>query len=272
MHIEDVAALAPVVQQLFTDVCSVYVADEIMVLAALNHPKLDLGVKVGTPMEQLSKTLSYRVVKERKRMAAQIDKEHSIFGIPYAAVGVPIWDGNTFIGGITVVSSVEKLYTLVEMGERIQAASEEYSQMLETLSASSEEFAANTQAMSENTQHAEKAIEEIKIMSSEIKKMSAQINILGLNASIEAARASEAGRGFAVVADEVRKLGESVRQSAAMIEGVIKDATEAMSGIILFVGETAVINNEQAKGISELLPAINDLRSMADQLVRMGKG
>lgn len=38
-------------------------------------------------------------------MAAQVDKEHSIVGIPYAAVGVPIWEGETFIGAVTVVSS-----------------------------------------------------------------------------------------------------------------------------------------------------------------------
>ena len=271
MRIEDVAALAPVIQQLFQEACSVYVADENFVKAAINHPELDLRVKVGTPMEKLKQTFSYRVLKERKRLAAQMDREHSMFGIPYFAVGVPIWDGDEFIGGITIVLSIQKQYTLIEMGERILNSSAESAQVLASLSESEQEFVTKIKTMSENTYLAEKAIQDIRAMSSTIKKISDQINILGLNAAIEAARVGNAGRGFLVVAEEVRKLGESVKESSIRIDTIIREAIDAVSGIIKFVGETAAIGDTQAKSISELLPAINELSQMADELVQMGK-
>lgn len=67
------------------------------------------------------------------------------------------------------------------------------------------------------------SIHEINVLADTILSITSQTNLLALNAAIEAARAGEAGRGFAVVAGEIRKLAEKSSETAAGIQGVVKN-------------------------------------------------
>jgi methyl-accepting chemotaxis protein len=67
------------------------------------------------------------------------------------------------------------------------------------------------------------AITEINELADTILSITSQTHLLALNAAIEAARAGEAGKGFAVVAGEIRKLAEKSSDTAAGIQGVVKN-------------------------------------------------
>jgi len=110
----------------------------------------------------------------------------------------------------------------------------------------------------------EEAIEEsntitqISVLANTILSITSQTNLLALNAAIEAARAGDAGRGFAVVADEIRKLAEQSSQTAAGIQGIVKNVYSSVGNmkdnseaILSFVDKNVLKDYEKLIEVSE---------------------
>ena len=74
-----------------------------------------------------------------------------------------------------------------------------------------------------------------------IRRIAEQTKLLGLNASIEAARASEHGRGFAVVANEVTKLAQNTGEATAKISQILENIEESMQAIIEGIEQTSTM-------------------------------
>jgi methyl-accepting chemotaxis protein len=66
-----------------------------------------------------------------------------------------------------------------------------------------------------------------------INELAEQTNILAINATIEAAGASESGRRFSVVADEIRKLADRVSGSTKEIRGLIEEIRAAVNTTVM---------------------------------------
>lgn len=110
------------------------------------------------------------------------------------------------------------------------------------------------------------SLEGIHEISSFIVDISDQTNLLGLNASIEAARVGEMGRGFGVVAEEIRKLAIRTRDSVKSITSSLKLMQEQSNTAQRQIMGNTNVSKRLLDSYSELTNLVTALQEMSDQL------
>lgn len=271
MDLESVVKIAPHLPLWFDQDTSIYVSDIEKILVAVNHPNVNLGVYEGQPLDTLKRTLTYKALQSKRRAVAYVDKNSSQFGMPYVAIANPIEEDNRVVGVMSVVMSTENVDALITIGAEIMATLEEIYASSENLSAQSQEFSATIKHMDGETIHVKNDLALVGNITSEIKKISTQSNILGINASIESARAGEHGRGFAVVANEVRKLADNTNLSVNNIEDNVRKVQESVGVLVDSINQLTAVSESQTLGVMELTKALGQIATMAEKLVKMGQ-
>lgn len=109
-------------------------------------------------------------------------------------------------------------------------ANEVKSRVNEKKLTASEHVSSLSEMLTKSVQDSEK-VSQINELTNVILDIAKHTNLLALNASIEAARAGEAGRGFAVVATEISSLAENSRKTAANIQDISAEVTEAVHNL-----------------------------------------
>lgn len=123
----------------------------------------------------------------------------------------------------------------------------------------------NTKLLKQTNEANEKAKDSDEIVSI-IQDISKQTTLLGLNASIESARAGEYGKGFAVVAQEIRKLSNTSKDSINKIDGIIKYISNSISSIDENLNSTNEISQNQSAALQQITASIEELNSTAHLL------
>jgi methyl-accepting chemotaxis protein len=130
-------------------------------------------------------------------------------------------------------------------------------QVFKKKSEASEQVERLSETLRESVHESEK-VGKINVLTNVILDIAGQTNLLALNASIEAARAGEAGKGFAVVATEISSLAENSRNTAANIQEISGEVTNAV--------------NDLAKNAQAMLDYINgQVISDYDEFVATGE-
>lgn len=104
-----------------------------------------------------------------------------------------------------------------------------------------------------------KAVERMDEINSLIGDVSGRTNLLGMNASIEAAHAGDAGKGFAVVAEEIRSLSEEAAEGSRGIDTLLADIQTAVSNATTASDEARAFFGRMSEEIHRVSETLGDL-------------
>lgn len=108
---------------------------------------------------------------------------------------------------------------------------------------------------------------------SSVSDLAEQSNLLGVNASIEAAKAGEAGKGFAVVAQEIKGLADQSKQATGQVRNILGEIQRALNKAVLLAEQSSkTVDSGYHKAtqsgdvIQMLATRISDSTDMATQI------
>lgn len=149
--------------------------------------------------------------------------------------------------------------TLKESFEQISSATQQ-------LAASSMEVTENQNLLNNEIVQIKELSNEINIILGYIKDITNQTKMLGLNASIEAARVGDLGKGFSVVAKEIRNLAESSRETSKNISSLVEKIHISVEKTILVSNTTLDITEQQSAAIEETNASVEEVTSFTMEL------
>lgn len=158
-----------------------------------------------------------------------------------------------------------------EMAASINDTVMHVSAAMEELAASANDVEINQKGLNQEIGNVSEISSKINEFTGLIRDIAKQTRLLGLNASIEAARAGTAGAGFGVVAEEIGKLADSSRETVDKIQEFTNQISESVTGTVAKGEATSNIVSQQATAIADVAQELGSLSSTASKLVDLAK-
>ncbi|MDK2985119.1 MAG: hypothetical protein PWQ96_761 [Clostridia bacterium] len=262
--LDHLIAVAPVFNAITSADLGILIVDREKVLEYIPALELDLKIKKGDPINDAWAVK--KAMDKGERVISEVDtKAH---GVPYVAVGYPIYDNEgNLIGGVGVSESLDRKTKILNLANNLNETIQTINGTVQQLGAEAEELSATSQELLSTSHETNQQVKNTDNILQVIRKVADQTNLIGLNAAIEAARVGEQGRGFTVVAEEVRKLATSTSDSTDQIEEIITGIQQAVGQINTGVEQVAQVTGGQAEGISNLGSAVEELKALSENLV-----
>ncbi|MFJ7954105.1 methyl-accepting chemotaxis protein [Lysinibacillus sp. NPDC096418] len=231
------------------------------VVFVLDGSKVKLHLKQGTIIDdspELRNVFQGRIVK--------CDVPVEMFGSPMNSEIYPVRENGKVVGALSFIFPVEAQQKVEEYMQSLQTIINDLQLKVTAVAAHSEELSATSETMTDRSRQALENSQRSNEVTDFIKTISKQTNLLGLNASIEAARAGQFGAGFNIVAQEVRKLSSETSTATEQIETSLKTITGNVQALMDSMEQIQLASNEQAQLVQEFSQLIGNLSDVSGQM------
>lgn len=230
---------------------------------------VDLKIRLGETVDKHRNTTSIRAMRSGKFLREERSAE--MFGFPYIASSVPIYENNRVVGVVTGVISNYRVSNMREAAYELTGAVQEMTATNELLTSASGDVSKQIVELSKFAEALQGNIEQINSIVGAVKEIAMRSKILGLNASIEAARSGVHGKGFAVVANEIQKMAESSTASANNIESQLEHITSSINFINNSTNQISSFAQQYNASMHEMQHSYSDLNDIGKKLLDLSE-
>ena len=101
MNLAQAVAIAPFMQDFYDEYITVVISGLHSIIVEINHKNLNLGVH-GNELTN-EKSVTFRCLREKKRLVIRVPIEKSQSGISYLTIANPLWNNGELEGAMTVI-------------------------------------------------------------------------------------------------------------------------------------------------------------------------
>jgi len=221
---------------------------------------LEIGYKVGAKVLKDDENLQTALNGKN----SDIYLDESVYGMPINAYAFPVYEKDKLVGVLAFGKPLDKEKKLEGYIDTVRQIVMNLQDKSHVIASHSEELAATSEEIHVQSQKALEDSEKTNEITQLIKSISRQTNLLGLNASIEAARAGQHGAGFNIVAKEVRKMSNQTADSAKEIETSLDNVKNNIGNLQENMKQITIASTEEAKlaqDFSEIIESLNNITS-----------
>lgn len=256
-------------QSTYAEDACILIFDTEKVVGYKRGKTVDLKISVGETIGQHHNTTSVRAMKSGKFLREERSKE--AFGFPYIASSVPVYDNGAIVGVVTGVISNNRVSNMRSVANELADSVQDMSATTEQLAIASTDVSKRLDDLSKYAEQMNDSIQQIHSIVDTVKDIAMHSKILGLNASIEAARSGENGRGFAVVANEIQKMAQNSTDSANRIATQLLAVTNSIEHIHTHSKKIASFTEEHTASMQEMNEGYGSIHEIGQKLLTLGK-
>ncbi len=257
----------PYLKDMFEEDVSFAMTDTEKYLLSVNGRELVFKIREGDPIPEGG------AVKEALKTGNSVIKNVSgeVYGIPFRSYAIPLKHDCRIVGVFVLGKSFARKEQILTIAQKVASAIHETSDAMGDLVQGIKSIEQKNLLLLDHMKQASKKTDETNKIVNFIQNISTQTYLLGVNASIDAARAGIYGKGFEVVAQEIGSLSQTIKESIAQIDDILDYLTKSITIVTGGLDESMGIFMDQSKDLDKIAGAIAELKDTSSKLERLSE-